>query len=187
MVSTSPPRSRSPPPEGGSASHQLRTYVRTYQNLELRLGLQEIYVRTYHTYVRTYVYFLKPQEVPNGTHVRTIAHGRRSITRTYRFTYVRTSTYVPFHPRTYVRTYTYVPYVRTVSHTDCIYHTVRTLTYVRIVSPTYVRTYVSTYGTYVRTYSFSHVRTCGPCFIYVRTSLHASEPTATALPSPSTF
>ena len=104
MVSTSPPRSRSPPPEGGSASHQLRTYVRTYQNLELRLGLQEIYVRTYHTYVRTYVYFLKPQEVPNGTHVRTIAHGRRSITRTYRFTYVRTSTYVPFHPRTNVRT-----------------------------------------------------------------------------------
>ena len=140
MVSTSPPRSRSPPPEGGSASHQLRTYVRTYQNLELRLGLQEIYVRTYHTYVRTYVYFLKPQEVPNSTHVRTIAHGRRSITRTYRFTYVRTSTYVPFHPRTYVRTYTYVPYVRTVSHTDCIYHTVRTLTYVSFHPRTYVLT-----------------------------------------------
>ena len=68
------------------------------------------------------------------------SHGRRSITRTYRFTYVRTSTYVPFHPRTYVRTYTYVPYVRTVSHTDCTYHTVRTLTYVSFHPRTYVFT-----------------------------------------------
>ena len=79
------------------------------------------------------------------------------------------------------------PYARTYVRAYVLYIPYRTHTYVRIVSPTYVRTYVSTYGTYVRTYSFSHVRTCGPCFIYVRTSLHASEPTATALPSPSTF
>ena len=98
-------------------------------------------------------------------------------------------TYVP--PRTYrfthVRTYLHLRTVRTYRFTHRLYIPYRTHTYVRIVSPTYVRTYVSTYGTYVRTYSFSHVRTCGPCFIYVRTSLHASEPTATALPSPSTF
>ena len=91
-------------------------------------------------------------------------------------------TYVP--PRTYrfthVRTYLHLRTVRTYRFTHRLYIPYRTHTYVRIVSPTYVRTYVSTYGTYVRTYSFSHVRTCGPCFIYVRTSLHASEPTATA-------
>ena len=130
------------------------------------------------TYVRTYVYFLKPQAVPNGTYVRTIAHGRRSIT---------VSTYLPFHLRTYLRTYLgTVPFhlrshlhVRTVSPTYVRTHlrTVRTVspTYVRTYARTYVRTYVLTYVlTYVRTartYRFTHVRTRGPCFIYVRTSL----------------
>ena len=75
-------------------------------------------------------------------HVRTIAHGRRSITRTYRFTYVRTSTYVPFHPRTYVRTYlrtyvrTHLRTVRTYRFTHVLHIPYRTFTYVRIVSPT---------------------------------------------------
>ena len=96
-------------------------------------------------------------------HVRTIAHGRRSITRTYRFTYVRTyfhvrvrtSTYVrtvsPTYVRTYVRTYVhiYVPYVRTVSHTYCTYRTVRALATYRL---THVRTYLREYARHVRTY-----------------------------------
>ena len=113
--------------------------------------------------------------------------GEASHVLTVSLTYVPPRTYRFTHVRTYVLTLTYRTYVP--FHTQIV-HTIpyaHLRTYVRIVSPTYVRTYVSTYGTYVRTYSFSHARTCGPCFIYVRTSLHASEPTATALPSPSTF
>ena len=95
-------------------------------------------------------------------HVRTIAHGRRSITRTYRFTYVRTyfhvrvrtSTYVPFHRRTYVRTYvrtytftyrTYVPFHTRIVHTVPYAH-------LRTYRLTHVRTYLREYARHVRTY-----------------------------------
>ena len=176
MVSTSPPRSRSPPPEGGSASHQLRTYVRI-RIWNFAWGFRKY---TFVPYVRTYVRILP--EAPGGAEWYARAY--------YRARAAKHHTYLPFHLRTYlhvrtvsptyVRTYLHLRTVRTYRFTHVLYIPYRTHTYVRIVSPTYVRTYVSTYGTYVRTYSFSHVRTCGPCFIYVRTSLHASEPTATA-------
>ena len=132
--------------------------------------------------------------IQRGVHARAYYRARAAKHHTYLpfhlRTYVlpRTCTYFhvltvsPTYVRTYLRTYvrTHLRTVRTYRFTHVLYIPYRTHTYVRIVSPTYVRTYVSTYGTYVRTYSFSHVRTCGPCFIYVRTSLHASEPTATA-------
>ena len=143
-------------------------YVRTRERTYVRK--QFAFRRRFHVrmYVRTYVYFLKPQAVPNGTYVRTIAHGRRSIT---------VSTYLPFHLRTYLRTYLgTVPFhlrshlhVRTVSPTYVRTH----LRTVRTVSPTYVRTYARTYVlTYLRTYLHTyvrHVRTVSPT--YVRAAL----------------
>ena len=141
-VSTSPPRSRSPPPEGGSASHQLRTYVRTYVRIRIWNFAWGFSKYTYVPYVRTYVYFLKPQDVPNGTHVRIIAHGRRSITRTYLPFHLRTYLHVRTVPpctyaRTYVRTHvrTHLRTVRTYRFTHVLYIPYRTHIYVRIVSP----------------------------------------------------
>ena len=122
------------------ASADCGTYVRTYARRRRcpKVINQVAYVRAdvfTCTYVPAHFRAASEEKMPARSrrrgvqlysevfmHVRTIAHGRRSITRTYRFTYVRSTVrtyrfthvlYIPYrtrtchvssHPRTYVLT-----------------------------------------------------------------------------------
>ena len=143
-------------------------YVRTYERKQFAFR------RRFHPrmYVRTYVYFLKPQAVPNGTYVHTCVRiNYRARAAKHYGTYVLTVslTYVP----------TYVPgrTVRTCVPTyprNVPFEVPRYLT----VSLTYVRTYL-----HVRTYRFTHthlrtVRTVSPSHCTGGVSLLSCIPSA---------